>query len=94
MSKTGCGEASPKYSKKVRVSDRKPYHKPPKLAEFLLCWILPDGIWETPLGDFEEFYNSIAGEKGVFLAKIWYWKQILKLIPVKIINLSYWSSDV
>lgn len=61
------------------------------MAQFLLRWILPDGTWDTPLGDFEEFYNSIAGEKSVASANAWYWKQIVKLIPAKIINSAYWS---
>ncbi len=53
--------------------------------------ILPDGSWETPIGDFEEFYNALANERGIFGAKRWYWSQVLKLIPAKIINSTYWS---
>jgi len=73
------------------VSIERRHYKPPKLAEFLLRRILPDGTWETPTGDFEEFYNSLAQERGIFRANVWYLGQVLKLIPAKIINTTYWS---
>ncbi len=67
------------------------HHKPPKLAEILLRRILPDGSWDTPIGDFEEFYNSLARESGIVKVKLWYWGQVLKLIPSKVSNSIYWS---
>ncbi len=73
------------------MSIERRHYKPPKLAEFLLRRILPDGTWETPTGDFEEFYNSLAQERGIFRANVWYLGQVLKLIPAKIINTTYWS---
>ena len=70
------------------------HYKPPKLAEFLLRRILPDRTWDTPTGDFEEFYNSLARESGIFKANLWYWSQVLRLIPAKIINSIYWSAQM
>ena len=35
--------------------------KPPALAVFILSWLLQDD-WDTPLGDFEEYYNELAYE--------------------------------
>ena len=67
------------------------HFKPPKLAESLLRWILPDGRWDTPIGDFEELFTAIVKEKGAWLAKAWYWRQVLTLIPAKIFNSIYWS---
>lgn len=52
--------------------------------------LLPDDEWDTPLGDFEEFYNRLALERGPFRANLWYWSQILKIIPSKIMNFLYW----
>jgi len=66
--------------------------KPPRLAERILRSILPDRGWDTPLGDFEEFYKNIAKEKGSALAHFWYWSQVIKLIPAKIVNILYWRS--
>ena len=37
--------------------------KPPQLAEMVLGWLLKDD-WQTPLGDFEEYYNELAIKRG------------------------------
>ena len=66
--------------------------KPPRLAERILRSILPDRGWDSPLGDFEEFYKNMAKEKGSALAHFWYWSQVIKLIPAKIVNILYWRS--
>ncbi|MGD9347160.1 MAG: ABC transporter permease [Candidatus Aminicenantes bacterium] len=73
------------------MSIRNRHCKPPKFAEFLLRRILPDGSWDTPIGDFEEFYNSLARERGILKANLWYWTQVCKLIPTKVLNSFYWS---
>jgi putative ABC transport system permease protein len=64
--------------------------KPPKIAERILHTLLPDEGWDTPCGDFEEYYKTIALEKGTARARLWYWSQVLKLIPAKIVNTLYW----
>ncbi len=56
-------------------------HKPPRLAEILLTWLLPEDRLRTPSGDFEEYYNEVVRERGEFRAWLWYWLQALKLIP-------------
>lgn len=66
--------------------------KPPRLAESILRSILADEGWDTPLGDFEEFYSHLAEEKGSGRARLWYWSQTFKLIPAKIVNLLYWRT--
>ncbi|MBN2246205.1 MAG: ABC transporter permease [Candidatus Aminicenantes bacterium] len=65
--------------------------KPPRLAAWILDRILPDGKWQTPLGDFEEYFYLFAGKKGIHKARLWYWSQILRLLPAKLINSIYWS---
>jgi putative ABC transport system permease protein len=55
--------------------------KSPKFAEWVLAHILRDDVWNSPLGDFEEYYKAFASEKGVFKAHIWYWEQILRVLP-------------
>ncbi len=67
------------------------YFRPPKIAELLLNRILPDESWETPLGDFEEYYNLLANKQGVGSAWCWYWGQVFKLMPEKIFNSIFWS---
>ena len=58
---------------------------PPKLVEWVLSLILRDEIWNTPLGDFEEVYRLKAKELGVFRANLWYWREIFRLLPEKIL---------
>ena len=72
------------------MEDKQRPHIPPKIAERILRLILPDEGWDTPLGDFEEFFNVIADEKGIFRARSWYWAQVFKLLPSKILNSLYW----
>jgi len=67
------------------------HKKPPRFASWALKKILPDEKWETPLGDFEEFYNAKANEKTVLRAQLWYWSQIFGLLPEKIYNSIWWS---
>ena len=72
------------------MEDNQRSHIPPKIAERILRLILPDAGWDTPLGDFEEYYKKIVREKGSSHARFWYWSQIVKLIPAKISNSLYW----
>ena len=72
----------------MRKPQNSPY--PPKSAEWTLSRILQDEIWNTPLGDFEEVYRLKAKEMGVFRANLWYWREIFRLLPEKIIKSIYW----
>ncbi len=67
---------------------------PPDAAEWILSRILRDEVWNTPLGDFEEVYRSIALEHGVFRANLWYWGQILRLLPGKTFDTIYWRLNM
>ncbi|MCK5146804.1 ABC transporter permease [bacterium] len=60
------------------------HRQPPKLAEWILKFILVDDLWYTPLGDFEEFFQVIVHEDTIFKARLWYWKQIFILFPKKL----------
>lgn len=65
--------------------------KPPRLAEWLLGWLLPDAGWQTPAGDFEEFYNEVAEHYGERRARRWYWLQVGKLLPDRLYQKAYWG---
>ena len=73
------------------MSKKDKHVKPPRLAQWILGRIRPDEQWNTPLGDFEEFYNSMSRESGVFKAWLWYWGQTVRLAPHKILYTFYWS---
>ncbi|MFC1492311.1 ABC transporter permease, partial [candidate division KSB1 bacterium] len=66
--------------------------KPPKIAESILKRLLPDTGWDTPLGDFEEDFNEMAVKKGNIRAVIWYFLQIIKIIPGRILNSMKWNN--
>ena len=74
------------------MKQNKRSNQPPRLAEKILQMILPDGGWDTPLGDFEEYYKNMAREKGSTFARFWYWSQVIKLIPEELLNFLYWRS--
>ncbi len=65
--------------------------KPPKAAERILKRVLPKDDSYTSIGDFEEYYSNLAGERGIFSALLWYWRNIIFLFPRKIYFSLWWS---
>lgn len=52
--------------------------RPPRLAERLLCWLLPSGIRDAYAGDLEErFAGEVVPRLGVRRARLWYWWRVL-----------------
>ena len=68
--------------------------KPPSIAKAILWLILNHCHPETMIGDFEEIYNDIARNKGLFRAKIWYWFQIILTFPSFMKNSIYWGATM
>lgn len=66
--------------------------RPPKLAEKILSRLQYDDVWKTTLGDFEEYYSYLVNKEGVKGANKWYWQQVLRYAPSKIIHKIYWSA--
>jgi putative ABC transport system permease protein len=64
------------------------------MAVRILRSLLPDEGWDTPCGDFEEYYKSMVSERGSLHARIWYWSQIFKLIPAKLVNSLFWRINM
>jgi len=67
-----------------------PVKKPPFVAKTLLGWLLPDD-WQTPVGDFEEYYNELAQSRGVLYARWWYRIQVIRLIPGRLYENVFWG---
>lgn len=65
--------------------------QPPRFSEYILGWLLKDD-WQTPLGDFQEYYNVLRSERGLFHARWWYRAQVIKLLPDRLYQKSYWSA--
>ncbi len=66
-------------------------NKPPPFAEKILGWLLVDD-WYTPLGDFEEYFHEKAREMGVTRARWWYRRQVLSMLPDRLIQKTYWCT--
>ncbi len=64
---------------------------PPKVGHWLLTRIYGKSDHFTLVGDFGEIYVELHKERGNAFAYIWYWGQILKLIPIFFSNSVYWS---
>jgi putative ABC transport system permease protein len=67
-------------------------YKPPKHAEWLLAKILPVDDHNTSTGDFEEYYIKMACDSGIFIALLWYYRNIFFLFPRKLKHTIWWSS--
>ena len=70
---------------------KKNYTTPPRLGHWLLSRIYGGGDHFTLIGDFGEVYAEIANDKGETAASLWYWGQIVKLVPLFLSNSIYWS---
>lgn len=65
--------------------------KPPRFSEKLLGWLLVDD-WYTPLGDFEEYFHEKVRELGVTRARWWYRRQVVRMLPDRLIQKTYWCT--
>lgn len=66
---------------------------PPFLAELLMKFFFPDYGKFTTLGDLNETFYSISKE-GIFNAKIWYWKEVIKSVLPLFGNNIYWGANM
>ena len=61
------------------------------MVEVLLRKLLPERGKQDLLGDYAEYYREVVENKGVFIAGLWYWTQILNLIPRSVLGSVKWS---
>jgi len=67
---------------------------PPLFASWILRHMLDINVRYAAMGDFEERYFLIAEQKGLFRARLFYWRQILVLFPSFLKNLIFWSVEM
>lgn len=65
--------------------------KSPKIAQFLLQFILKKEERFHRIGDFEEVFQHTVEIDGRFSAWIWYWSQVIRSIPNFFMNSFFWS---
>ena len=66
-------------------------YKPPRLAEKILSKLQYDDVWKTTLGDFEEHYRYLVESEGKKAANRWYWFQLIRFTPSKLLHKLYWT---
>ncbi|MBN1273726.1 MAG: ABC transporter permease [Candidatus Aminicenantes bacterium] len=57
------------------------YHKPPRLATWMLRRLFPDSGRQSVQGDLTEAFQDLVMEKGLGNARFWFWGQVLRSIP-------------
>jgi len=69
-----------------------PTHKchPPKIAGWLIKHTAGYEENFAISGDFDEEFHEIARTKGTFFARLWYWRQCVRSLPVFIKDFFYW----
>jgi putative ABC transport system permease protein len=67
-------------------SDSQCSARPPRLAEWIFRRIFPDSEIFTTLGDLEEIFLRVAEESGTHKARLWYWSQLLKALPHRLMG--------
>ncbi len=73
------------------MGERRKRSSPSRLAEWVLRRIFPDNGLYTSVGDFEEIFREIAKNRGVILARMWYWLQIFLSMRPFVSGKFYWS---
>ena len=72
------------------MNKRESYFQP-KLGRRALGYLLPDNERESLLGDFDEIFREKIKDKGKLVALLWYWSQVILLVPSSLKESIYWS---
>jgi putative ABC transport system permease protein len=68
---------------------RKKSH-PPRIAGWILKHIAGYEENFALIGDFDEEYQQIARARGTFSARLWFWRQCVRSLPVFVKDSVYW----
>jgi putative ABC transport system permease protein len=65
-------------------------HHPPKIAGWIIKHTARYEENFAISGDFDEEFQEIARNRGTFFARLWFWRQCLRSLPVFIKDSFYW----
>ena len=54
---------------------------PPRVADWLLCLFASKNQAPPILGDLREEFLVVASRRGMWSARLWYWRQVSKTVP-------------
>ena len=54
---------------------------PPRVADWLLFLFVSKGHAPPILGDLREEFLAVASRRGMWSARLWYWRQVAKTVP-------------
>jgi len=54
---------------------------PPRVADWLLFLFVSKGHAPPILGDLREEFSAVASQRGMYSARLWYWRQVAKTVP-------------
>ena len=74
-----------------RMNDNYP---PPGCARRILKLLLRHDLVEQRLGDYEEVFRCLVENEGLFFAKKWYWQEVIKSLPLLLLNQIYWRGEM
>lgn len=64
--------------------------QPSRAADKILKILLRQDDYLERSGDLEEAYYCLIEETGLFKAGLWFWFQVLKVVPISLKNTIYW----
>jgi len=73
---------------------RRKKERPAALAVWILSKITRCEERSSIVSDFSEIYEELAIEEGVPKARRWYWTQVMRSIPMFVINHLYWNVEM
>ena len=78
----------------MKMSGKTIFRRPPRLTEWLIKRLYPDGGAYSTLGDLAEEFQAQAEEKGPFRARLWYRLQLLQSFPYLLRDVLFWRMSM
>ena len=78
----------------MKMSGKMTFRRPPRLTEWLIKRLYPDGGAYSTLGDLAEEFQAQAEEKGPFRARLWYRIQLLQSFPYLLRDVLFWRMSM
>ncbi len=65
--------------------------RPPRFGLWLMNSFMPEHIGKSGVGDYEEMFCHIAENNGKIRADLWFWGQVIRVLPVYFYESVFWK---